>query len=152
MQDVQLFFKSKIHWPALGYKLEPHLESTLTRLRRFNTKHELSGALILGENHLFFTVEGNEKAVNHYFAAALEDRRHSGVKALAFEHAGFRLFAGCPLQLCDLRVASPNDIAPSFDTLLRYPDHVDGDDLKEAFTLISLRLEQSRFTQQFALM
>ncbi|WP_068082136.1 BLUF domain-containing protein [Polycladidibacter stylochi] len=148
---TQMFLAARLHWPALHYSIDDKLEAIRAQLQQAYSELDLTGACFLADEMVYMLLEGPFGHVQHLFGHALGDKRISQLRVVAREDKAFRLFAHQPLQLCDLRESARCNLAPSYWPLAESSTNVHGDDLKEAFTLLSLQMEQFLFTERHAL-
>ena len=85
----RLIYKSESTVP-MNWKTVGGILSTSTRN---NDRDGLTGALLIGKRHLLQILEGDAEQVSATFLRIAQDRRHKGIRLIAFEPIEARMFA-----------------------------------------------------------
>lgn len=83
-----------------------------------NEAAEITGALYVGNEHFFQTIEGLEKKVFALFDCIQTDKRHSDVTLLAENDLTIPMFRQYPMKFIDGRRFAPSQQLPGFDEMV----------------------------------
>ncbi len=146
MELYRVCYRCTIRWENVRAPLGIEIEKTLRLMRRGNRQAGVTGALLLGDQHIVQMLEGQPGPVLDMVYCALQDPRLALMEGIIHEPAEERMFPNSLMFFRDLTDGVAASAFPALRNVLDDPRGLTREAALEAFGQFSSDMQEGRLT------
>lgn len=146
MKYYRVCYRCRIDWERLSRPLAEEIDRSLSRIRRFNRRSGVTGALFFTDQHIIQLLEGEPGPVLDTVYGVLTDPRLASLESIFQEPAEVRLFPNCLMLFRDLTDGVDASKYPAIKPLLERPAELTKDAVVPALEHYVAEMQESRLT------